>query len=167
METDSIFSRRAEPLAKMMDTGGDGDDLWREEDLGAILAHQLAAAVEFDLGATAAPSAEQGRGLSATASPSIKTFGDLFFSHPSPPVELLRLAKQFAKEHRRGSRAPMPDEVSTVLYFLAIVVAMLKYRTRISGLDDEALRHGLDWALGRSWLDDNSRQVFGEARKTL
>jgi hypothetical protein len=96
--------------------------------------------------------------------PAIKTFRDLL-RHSHPPVELLELTKRFAKRCRSCPDSPLPDEVATVLYFLAIVVAQTKCRARISGLDGEALRHGLDWALGQSWLDADIRRLLRRRRR--
>jgi hypothetical protein len=162
----SVFGSRAESLAKMMDANGGQQEFWTPKDLEAILDHQLSTAVDVDLAAMAQSSAEHVRALAAAAVPPIKTFRDLFH-HPRPPVELLELTKRFAKRCRNSPDSPLPDEVATVLYFLSIVVAMRNCRTRISGMDEQALRHGLDWALGQPWLDKDAQRLLREGNTTL
>ena len=55
------------------------------------------------------------------------------------------------------------DEVASVLYLLAIVVARRRCGRQISGLDAESLRYGLDWAQRQPWLDEATRGLFREA----
>ncbi len=161
METSGVFSSRAESLAKMMDAGGGDKELWTPGELGAVLEHQLSASVDFDLQAVSHGPAGRVQAVAAAAVPPIKTFRDLF-THSHPPVELLELAKRFAKQCRSHPESPLPDEVATVLYFLSIVAALMKCGRRISGLDNQALRHGLDWGLAQSWLDEDTRRLFCE-----
>jgi hypothetical protein len=162
METDSIYSIRAESLAKMMDAGSGGNELWLPAELGAILEHQLSAPIEFDLDHPDYGSAGRVGAIAGAADPPIKTFRDLF-THPHPPVELLESVKRFAKQCRCRPDSPLPDEVSTVLYFLSIVVAAQRCGCRITGLNDEALQHGLEWVSSQSWIDQSTLRLFGEA----
>jgi hypothetical protein len=97
---------------------------------------------------------------------SIRTFRELF-QHPHPPVEFLEATKRFAKRCRNQPESPLPDEITTLLYFLAIVVARTRCGVRISGLDGEALRTGLDWALEQPWLDPTVRELLREGIASL
>jgi hypothetical protein len=159
----SISGSRAKSLARMMDIDGGNKEVWMPNDLKAILDHQLSAAVEVDLATVDASLTGQIRTLAEGAVPPIKTFRDLL-THRKPPLELLEWTKRFAKRCRSCPDSPLPDEVATVLYFLAIVVARATCGVRISGLDDQALGYGLQWALAQSWLDADSRRLFQEAR---
>ena len=79
-------------LARLMDLGRRKEALWSPQELGAILRHQLAAPLEFDLGAAGdAALADRIAGF-VGIQPPIRTFGELLF-HPCPPVELLELVK--------------------------------------------------------------------------
>jgi hypothetical protein len=149
----------------MMDLHTEGQPLWKPEELGAILEHQLAAPVAFDLGAL-----DSGLNLRlqslTPAGPPLNSFRDLFH-HPQPPLELLLLTKDFAKRCHYWPDSPIPDEIASVLYLLAIVVAMTRCHRAISRLDNKALRYSLDWALSQSWLDDSTRTLLRDSGKTL
>ena len=151
-------------LARLMDLGRRSDAWWSPEELGAILRHQLAAPLDFDLVAAgdAAP-ADRCAGC-AGIPPTIRTFGDLLFQ-PHPPVELLERVKEFAKSCRTGTERILPDEIATVMYTLSIVAAMTNCDRRITQLDDQALRHLLDWVGEQTWLDGASRQLIESARE--
>lgn len=153
----------AQSLTHMFDLDCDGARLWEPEELGAILEHQLAASVEYDLGRLDKDVAERLAAVNSAGGPPIDSFKDLLH-HPQPPLEIVELTKRFAKACRSNPGGPLPDEVATVLYFLAIVVAMTRCRQRITGMDDQSLRHGLRWVLGQSWLDRATRELFEEGQ---
>ncbi len=148
-------------LAGMMDLGEPSHEPWGPEELAAILSHQLSAPVEFDFTYLGAEASQCARTLSPAKGPPVRSFNDLLH-HTDPPVELLEWTKQFAKDCRKRPDGPLPDEIATVLYYLSIVAAMTKCRRRISRLDDSSLRYALEWALDQPWLDEPSRELFGE-----
>ena len=148
-------------LARLIDLSAARSQVWKPEELGAVLGHQLSAPVEFDLGGL-----DQGmpRKLGTLASAEgllLKSFDDLLH-HPNPPVELLELTKEFAKSHKNHPDSPLPWEVATLLYFGSIVVAMMRCNTRITELDDGALRSGVAWAIEQPWVDQRTRSLFEE-----
>ncbi len=166
MTHDSLLSKQASSMARLMETSEDAGSLWSPEELGDILIHQLAAPLAQDL-----KSVGGGRGALEAASlsppvPPIETFGDLFL-HSSPPLELLQLVKRFAKSCRSGRESPLPDEIATILYFVTIVVARLRRGASISGLDDQSLRAGLEWTLAQPWLDEDTRGLLQEGLDSL
>jgi hypothetical protein len=146
-------------MARMLDLQADGSALWSPEDLGAIYEHQLAASIEVDFRSLRPGMARSLAELGAAGGSPIATFRDLF-GHPKPPLELLELTKQFAKDCRGNPDGPLPDEVATVLYLAAIAAAMVRCEARITKLDDAGMRHGLHWALRQSWLDPATRQLL-------
>jgi hypothetical protein len=166
MEDDSKSGNWSELLADMMSTEASSRGLWSAGDFGAILEHQLSVPMEPDLKTVDAALARRLCAQAAALSPPIRCLRDLFH-HPRPPIELLALSRQFAKRCRSRSEGELPDEVATVLYFLSIVVAALKHGRRISGLDDQALLDGIDWALRQAWLDVATREIFGEGRAAV
>jgi hypothetical protein len=166
METNGIFSSCAESLVKLMDVDGGDRELWTPGELGAILEHQLSASVEFDLGALGHELRGRILAMATAASPPIETFRDLF-THPHPPLELLELTKQFAKWCRKHPEKPLPEDVVTVLYFLSIIVALVKCGSPISKLDNQALQHGLKWAMAQSWLDRDTQRLFHQGTEIV
>jgi len=142
-----------------------GERIWRPEELGAILEHQMTAPLHVDLtrmGGAAGRlcGAAEAKGLV------LKSFGDLL-QHPQPPVALLKLMKDFAKACRIGRGSHLPREIATVIYFASIVVAMMRCSRRITKLDDGALRDAVGWALDQPWLEDITRRVFTEGQRFL
>jgi len=146
-------------LARMMALGKEGQGLWQAGELGAILRHQLVAAVQLDLGRLDRLSAEGLEALCSQAAPPIESFRDLLH-HPCPPIGLLDMTKDFARACHSGAESLLPNEVATVLYLSSIVVALAKCQRRISKLDRQGLKHILDWALDQAWLDEATRGLL-------
>jgi len=159
---------KADPalLSKMMGSGLGDQPVWQPEELAAILRHQMSAAVQFDLGALDAGLAGRLSKLSSSQGLLLKSFADLFF-HPHPPLELLRLTKEFAKAHKNHPDSPLPDEVATLLYFLSIVAARVRCGERITQLDDEALGRGIKRLLAQAWIDEKTRALLLEGLACL
>ena len=156
----------AQSLADMLDLQDGKEDLWASADLEAVLQHQLDAPITVDLIGLDQALSRAGQTPETIKGPPIKTFRGLF-EHPHPPIELLQVAKQFAKRCRNRPDGPLPDEIATVLYFLSIVVAMLRCGQQITGLDAGGMRHGLDWTLAQSWLDPSMRGILADGRQAL
>jgi hypothetical protein len=94
------------------------------------------------------------------------TFAELL-QHARPPVALLERVKFFAKASKIRATGPLPPQVATVLYFASIVVARLRCDARITGLDDDAILKGTQWALAQSWIAHPMRALFEEAAARL
>jgi hypothetical protein len=151
-----IYSSRPGRLAALFTLDESGRDVWQPEELLHILAHQLSSPLVFDGSRLAA----------ATEGEPLVSFRDLF-RHPSPPLELLRLTKDFAKGSDERTEDPLPPEVATVLYYGAIAVALVRHGARISSLDDARLRDGIAWALDQPWVDPATTRVFVDAAIAL
>lgn len=166
MSRDKPLPDETASLARLLDISNRATSPWDPAELGEILEHQLATPLASDLesfeGGWPALLAAAGN----HAGPPIRTFGELL-SHPDPPKELLGLVKRFAKHCRRQAESPLPDEIATVLYFLAITVARLRLKVPVSGLDDPTLAAGLQWALDQSWLDDTTRTLLRQGLSSL
>src|SRR5208283_5425908 len=92
----AVFKSRPKNLAALMEAGKERARLWRPDELTAIFRHQMSAPVLVDLGGFDPTTAARLKTLSDAQGLLLKSFSDLFH-HPSPPLELLRLAKDFAK----------------------------------------------------------------------
>jgi len=149
-------------LARMMDLDTDTKHDWHPEELGSILRHQLESPLGFDLGNFAPESKEALKAIGPSATIPLNTFGDLL-RHPHPPPAVLKLVKEFAKANRNNPQSTLPPEVATVVYFAAIVAALMRCGQRITALDDQGLREGLEWVLAQPWIDEFFRPPFREA----
>jgi hypothetical protein len=136
--------------------------------LESILKHQLAAPVEFDLQTLDSGSQRLLRAAAACdgEQATIRTFADLFH-HASPPLQLLRLAKEFAKAHLNHPDSPLPKEISSILYYASISVALHRLGKRITWLTEDQLRQGVENALAQPWLDDRLRALFSSVLHRL
>jgi hypothetical protein len=88
-----------------------------------------------------------------------RTFGEAL-CHPSPPVSLLRLIKDFAKDLRYAPDNGVPEDLLLVLYYAAIVAARVRCRESLTSLDDGAVRQGCAWCLAKPWLTTELRRLF-------
>lgn len=160
-----IFDTDSKRLAGLIGNDDVGERIWTADELAEILRHQLTTPLHIDLaniGGTAGKLAKtaETRGLL------LQSFGDLL-RHKRPPVALLKTMKDFAKACRIGSESALPHEISTVLYYASILVAMMRCSRRITRLDKAALLDATQWALEQPWLDDTLRDIFREGRTYL
>ena len=155
----TIFKSRPKNLAELMEAGMSRARLWRPDELAAIFRHQMSVPVVVDLGGFDPGTAAKLKALSDAQGLLLKSFSDLFH-HPSPPVELLTLAKDFAKANLDYPESSLPSEIATVLYYASIATALVRLDTRISQLKDEDLRRGLLWAREQTWIDEATQTLL-------
>jgi hypothetical protein len=160
-DTDS-FGMGWARLSLLVDSTADDQELWRPEEFGAIFRHQLTAPLRTELAGLAPGLEEMLAGLRTPAGRPVTTIGDLL-RHPAPPVALLGLVKDFAKASRRPGRGQVPPDVATLLYYLAIGVALFRCGCRLTRLSDPVLREGLRWAGAQPWADEATRDLLGRA----
>ncbi len=161
-----VFDTDRKQLATLLDLSPDAERLWGDDELAAILRHQLSAPMQVDLVNLGRGLAVKVRSLADSLGLTLKSFGDLL-AHPNPPVELLKITKDFAKACRLSPRSPVPREIASVLYFTSIAAALVRCRRRITGLTNEALSEGFRWVLTRTWLDVPTRTLTEEALRLL
>jgi hypothetical protein len=166
MSRDESTHDETTSLARLLRVSDENASPWDTRELGDILAHQLAAPLVSDLEKIEIGPIAWPTGGGQQYAPPIRTYRDLLF-HPNPPVELLELVKGFAKRCRSQPDSPLPDEIATLLYYLAITVARLRCGRRISGLDDQALHVGLQWTLSQPWLDQATRNLLEQSLRVL
>jgi hypothetical protein len=142
-----------------------GQRIWQADELAAILRHQMTTPLQVDL-AGLNGAAGRLRDEAAAGGLLLKSFGDLL-QHPHPPLKLLEMMKDFAKASRISPVGVMPREISSVIYFASILVAMTKRSRRITTLGDKALRDAIRWALAQPWLDEITRTVFLDGQRFL
>ena len=166
----AVFKSRAEQLSKIMSLDETTSDAWTEEDLPAMLRHQMSAPLEFDLSSIELSQSEEAtrdKTLSAAAGSRIRSFQDLFDA-PAPSLALLKWAKDFFKQQAGASAKRRPErEVAYLMYLLSIVTARVRLRTSITALSEAELLKGITWAAGRKWLDVKTKELCVQARKAL
>jgi WD40 repeat protein/predicted Ser/Thr protein kinase len=139
---------------------------WRPEELGSILRHQLDSPLEFDLGNFAPESKPTLDAIGPSPAIPLRTFGDLL-RHPRPAPGVLKLVKEFASANRNNPEGTLPDEIATTIYFAAIAVALTRCGQRITGLDDTALRRGMEWVMAQPWIEESIRSPVRDALTVL
>jgi len=140
--------------------------IWQPDELAAVLRHQLSAPIEFDLDSMTPGERARLKTLAASRGLLVRSFKDLLH-HPNPPIELLRMTKEFARANREHPDAFLPAEIATVLYFGSIAAAMTRCHALITELDETALRKGFSWVLEQQWVDEPTRAMFKEALEFL
>lgn len=162
----SVFKRQPKSLAALLEASAERGRLWRPEELGAIFRHQMSAPVLVDLGGFDPGTAQRLKTLSDAQSLLLKSFSDLFH-HPSPPLELLELTKNFAKANMDHPDSSLPAEVASALYYTSIAAALVRLDARITRLPEADLRRGLLWTRDQDWLDDKTKQLLLQAAGKL
>ncbi len=157
-----VFDTDRKQLATLLDLYPDAERLWGDDELGALLRHQLSAPMQVDLINLERGLALKVRNLAEAQGLTLKSFGDLL-AHPNPPVELLKITKDFAKACRLSPHSPMPQEIASILYFTSIAAALVRCHRRITGLSNDALMEGFRWVLNLTWLDAPTRILIEES----
>lgn len=157
--------RKATRLKRMVDATTTEPTTWTADDLRAMLEHQLSVPLATDL-VPVVDEAEATLSMEATHAELPQHFGELL-SQPHPPLAPLRLMKDFCKNLLKAEDQQMPRDLLNVLYYAAILAALVKRDTRISQLDVASLRKGCAWCLKRDWLTDGLRDLFEEGQNYL
>ena len=158
----AVFKSRAKSLAALMEAGSEQARLWGPDELAAIFRHQMSAPVLVDLGGFDPGTAVRLKTLSEAQGLLLKSFSDLF-QHTSPPIELLKLTKEFAKANMDHPESGLPSEIVSVLYYTSIAAALVRLDVRITQLKDVDLRRGLLWAKEREWVDEETKALLIKA----
>jgi len=154
-----LFDADHGPLSSLFNMAPVAERLWRDDELGAMLQHQLTAPLRVDLINMHKDAAVGVRTLADAQGLTLKSFGDLL-AHPHPPIELLKITKDFAKACRLSPHSSLPREIASVLYFASIAAALVRCQRRITGLTNDALTEGLHWVLARPWVDTPTRALI-------
>jgi hypothetical protein len=164
--TDNPGPGKRRRLERLMELGLAAGEPLRPAELRALWRHQLGSPLQFDLGNFDPNAGARLRRLSDAEGLLLRSLGDLL-RHPQPPLELLRLAKDFAKAHEQSPDGPLPPELARVLYYAAIAAAWARCGRRITALDDAQLRRAFDWALAQPWMDRATKELFATGRRLL
>ena len=164
--SEAVFKSLPKRLVALMEAGAEGARLWLPEELAAIFQHQMQAPVLLDLGGFDPGTAVRLKTLSEAQGLILKSFSDLFH-HPSPPLELLRLTKDFAKANLDHSESGLPSEIVSVLYYTSIAAALVRLDARISQLKGADLQRGLLWAKDQAWIDEETKALLLKAAEKV
>ncbi|HEY5910616.1 MAG TPA: hypothetical protein VJA21_08440 [Verrucomicrobiae bacterium] len=165
----AVRQGNAAQLSKIMELDPTTADLWTGRDLPAMLRHQLAASLEFDLGSfkLAGPAVRNRKhALAEAAAAGVRSFADLLF-RPEPPFELLKLSKEFFKARTQVCHKSSPEWKVAYLFYLLSILAAGEHAPTLSTLPSADLFRAAGWALKQTWVDEKTRERILAARKRL
>jgi hypothetical protein len=159
---DPIDLREAQPkvLAGIISLVGRRFDEFAADELGAAWRHQLNSSLTR--GFEDSPQRASLHELTTGHDGEFQTFTDLL-RHPHPPLQLLKILKEFAKSQNTDNDSALPAPMGKAMYYAAIAAARVRCQTRISTLTDEQLAQGYRWALAEPWLDEPTRELLTAA----
>jgi len=128
------------PLASLL-APATASPLWNDTDLEALLLHQLRSP------------------LMRAGDP---TFEQVLFN-PDPDIARLRQIKDYAKGLRDDPHSGIPSDIYHVLYYAAIAAAQVNRPIRLTSLDSDSLKRGLNWALTLHWIPQSLKTLFEQA----
>ena len=158
MKTPAANPRSKDILRALMDPSVPDTVPWSSNELRSILEHQLATPLRSEIGVFSQLAGfTLDRFKESIGNSHLRTFGEVLH-HPSPPVGMLRLIKDFAKLSLTSDDG-VPRDVARVLYVCAILRARslgsdLTRLTR-SGVEREARR-----CLAFAWLPESIRALL-------
>jgi hypothetical protein len=147
--------QQTNPLAisRLMELTAEPQLLWKPEELGDILSHQLSM-----------PAATESFGNAGQPEPpaSNQTLRQLL-EDANPSLELLRSIQRAAKADFSSATALLPRDAALVIYYACIAAALVHLDQHISDLDDAKLKQAFAWSLKRKWLDARLVGLFNQA----
>ncbi len=158
----TIFFTRPEALARVLALDEQASPIWDPGELQAIWQHQLGASIETDLSGVVSSLAGEFEKSAELKPLRGMTFAQLL-SHPQPPVILLKLTKEFAKQTLRDSEEAQLKEIASALYYASYAAGISRCGQRIGSLDESEMKLGFKWAAERPWLDEKNQALFHEA----
>ena len=150
-------------LAELIEGDVEPRRVWRADELGEVLTHELTMPLRQELGERL-PAPAAGAGGDRADAVSI---GELLLHHPAPPLDLLLRLKRFAKRAGGDPQGHLPEDVAGVLYAMAIAAALVRHGRRITSMTDAALGNYLAWAVARPWLDAACQRLLFDAGRAL
>lgn len=156
-----------EDLARLLDLSLPEQPNWRPGELSEIFEAELQAPIEVEIAGVDRVVMDRWRKWCRAQE--IVGCGRLvdLIEHPSPPLELLVVLKQYAKAHARHRSAGLPQVVGKALYYLAILVALVQHGSRISSLSDADLLAGIRWCRSIPWVDGRFEEHLRSAERIL
>jgi hypothetical protein len=165
----AVSKGAAAQISALLDFNPSAPDLWGNEDLHGMFKQRLAASIKNDLGTLSmrsAMAAAYQSGLREASRSGIASFYDLF-THPHPPILLLRLSKDVFKGFAGKADERRPEQqVAYLMYILSILTATGLGHS-ISSLTSAQLLTATQWALNQSWIDSPGRDLFKAASQYL
>ena len=137
-------------------------DIWNPEEMGAMWLHQLGAEVQTDLAGVEGAAATKGKMQEFAG----KSFRQLL-QHEHPPIELLRLTKEFAKQTLRDGEEKHLKQLASALYYATYAAGLVRCGTRIGSTKNPDLESGFQWAIELPWLDEGTRALLREGLNWL
>lgn len=161
MDIDKTDSRA---LSRLLDIGNEESHLWTEDELAAMLRHQLEAPLAIDLKSVAADIENQLSELRGQDDKPLSTFADALF-HPNPPLVLTTLIKEFAKQLRDNQ--VLNDDIASFLYVAAICAAIGNGDRSMTSLENDTILDNIRQLLSLPWLDERARPLLEGAIQDL
>jgi hypothetical protein len=162
----TIFLTRPHGLARFLSLEEEASDLWEPKEMEAMWQHQLAAPLDLDLDTLGGGTLRDLKDPAELDFLHGKTFGELF-ADAQPPLGLLKLVKEFAKQMLKDSADAQVKQLASVLYYVSYAAAWIRWQTPIGTMNEAELASGLSWAAERAWLDAGTRQLISAARDTF
>ena len=164
--TEKVLTAERVRLSEVLGLATGEKESWQPDELRKMLASQLEAEFEFELNYADPSLTAQFQSMSRAGEPAPRTLGELFRDrHPS--TMRLVLAKDYAKAAQQQPASGIPRDVALVLYYLSIAAGLVRRDKRITELNDADLRRGFDWALKRSWLVEEARELLAQGRQKV
>jgi len=165
----AVFKSGAKHLLRFLNLDETTPEEWQNEDLAAMVRHQLAAPLRADLQAGALGKSEaQGldRDLTTAAARGINSFGDLLL-HQAPPADLLKRSKEFFKKKAALSKKHSADWKIAFLFYNISVLAAWQHKFNISKLTPTDLLEFTKWAVKQDWVEPTIKDHLAHSLRLL
>jgi hypothetical protein len=145
-------------LAKMFEMENSEMGDWEPNELRSVFQHQWSARIELKPSGGMSECADKFERFEVSNDFWPSSYRDLF-QHPHPPLPLLRLTKDFAKENYWQAGSLLPREIALALYCCSIFAAQSRLGQNISSLSDSALLSARNWLVAQEFVDESTKDL--------
>lgn len=149
-------------LELIMTPGG----VWRNEELRAILEWHLKNPQALHPRRGLRPNSPHSQDFALAEKKNHKTLQELFDAW-NTPLELLRQVKDFSKAQVEHPSSSWPAEISRLVYYVAIAVAIVRHQTRITRMTDQHILRAFQWALAQPWITPWIHELLNNSLRIL
>lgn len=140
--------------------------VWRNEELRAILEWYLNDPQALHPRSGFRPNSPISQDFAPGEKDNHKTLQELFDAW-NTPLNLLRQVKDFSKAQVEHPSSSWPAEISRLIYYVAIAVAIVRHHTRITRMTNQHIFRAFQWALAQPWITPWIQELLHNSLRIL
>jgi hypothetical protein len=155
METKSFFGSGSPDQLRRFLERADSEESWSATDLAELWRQQLELPLELEPAGLSPTEVEHSVAALLNERLLVRSLRDVL-AMPAPPLALLRGLKDWAKSALANKQRNLPEQTLHAIYWLSVALSLIRHQIRLTSLEDQQLRNGMEWLASQNWLDAES-----------